>query len=359
MNYGLLVTSPIGPYKNIGDYMQSLAALQFTPSPYCYVEKEKISEFNSKEKTKVIMNAWYIWHPENWPPKENCIDPLLTSMHITPLRAEEMLHNGGKEYLINHGPVGCRDTKTVEILRDNGVPAFFSGCLTLTLGRNYKYNGVKKGVIFVDPYIAPLRYSDENGTIYYPGNIFRAIFYFILNPIKISKLAQKSYFKGRLFFQAFYNASMFYHAYSKMFDDETLLNAEYITHMLPVAKDLSQDDLLAIAEKLLKKYAKSNYVVTSRIHCALPCIGVETPVIFVLSEMMNSERNLFGSPSRFGGLIDFFRVANYSKGRVETDDNELSQFGKLNITSKFSNRENWVDFKNKMVDQCLSFMKKE
>ena len=49
---------------------------------------------------------------------------------------------------------------------------FFSGCLTLTLGRNYKYNGVKKGVIFVDPSIAPLRYSDENGTIYYPGNIF-------------------------------------------------------------------------------------------------------------------------------------------------------------------------------------------
>ena len=82
---------------------------------------------------------------------------------------------------------------------------------------------------------------------------FRAIFYWILNPIKNIKTCSKSYFKGRLFFQAFYNASMFYHAYSKMFDDETLLNAEYITHMLPVAKDLSQDDLLAIAEKLLKK----------------------------------------------------------------------------------------------------------
>ena len=27
--YGLLVTSPVGPDKNIGDYIQSLAALQY------------------------------------------------------------------------------------------------------------------------------------------------------------------------------------------------------------------------------------------------------------------------------------------------------------------------------------------
>ena len=35
------------------------------------------------------------------------------------------------------------------------------------------------------------------------------------------------------------------------------------------------------ADELLKKYAKAEMVVTSRIHCALPCTGMGTPVIYV------------------------------------------------------------------------------
>jgi hypothetical protein len=31
------------------------------------------------------------------------------------------------------GAIGCRDAQTLELLRSNGIPAYFSGCLTLTL----------------------------------------------------------------------------------------------------------------------------------------------------------------------------------------------------------------------------------
>lgn len=357
MKYGLLVTSPIGPYKNIGDYFQSLAALQFTSSPFCYIEKEKLSEFQNDEKVKVIMNAWYMWHPEYWPPQDENIDPLLISMHITPLRAQEMLKGKGKEYLIKHGPVGCRDINTLEILNKNGISAYFSGCLTLTLGYQYKYTGEKKGVFFVDPYISPLRYSDEKGSIYFPLNALRAFYWVILNFSKVRKLRKKKYFSERPWLLSVYNATMFYHAYSKLFDDDTIFNAEYISHMVKINDNYKQKDLLATAENMLHKYMSANYVVTSRIHCALPCIGVNTSVIFVLDEMMNSDRNLFGSPGRFGGLIDFFRVANYTNYEVKTKDPELNKIGKLNMNSKFQNKDNWKSYKDKMIETCLSFMR--
>lgn len=358
MKYGLLVTSPISSIKNIGDYMQSLAALQFIPKEkeYEYVEKEAISEYESDEPSKVIMNAWYIWHPEKWPPKPNSIDPLLISMHITPLTAEKMLSNGGKEYLKKYGPVGCRDKLTENILKNNNIPSYFSGCLTLTLGYKYKRECVKEGVIFVDPFIAPLRYRDEKGPIYYPNNVILAFLYWIRNPRKILGLSKKSYFNARLPLQNVYSAAMFYHAYSKMFDDKVLFNADYVTHMVSVTNGMSQEDLLKISEGLLSKYSKAKYVVTSRIHCALPCIGIETPVIFVDSSQMNSDRNLFGSPGRFGGLIDFFHVIHYKRNGVFTSDKTLLKLGKLGLTSQFDNKDNWKKYRDKMIDICKSFM---
>ena len=356
--YGLLITSPVGPDKNIGDYVQSLAALQFIPAEtqYDFIEKEKISEYDSSESVKCIMNAWYIWHPENWPPKEKAINPLLTSIHISPLTATEMLANGGKEYLLSHGPVGCRDTGTLKILEKNGVPCFFSACLTLTLGEKYKNNGNRTGVIFVDPYFPPIRYVNEDKTIYYPLNLIKSFLYFIRTPKTILKLSHKRFFKGRFKLQTYYNASMFYHAYSNMFDDETLMNAEYISHMVPSNANMSQQDWLEIAETLIKKYSKAKYVVTSRIHCALPCLGLETPVIFVLENIMDSKDNIFNAPGRFGGLMDFFRVASYFNNKVHPVDDELKKAHKLSPNYKFSNQTNWKIFRDRLIKQVRNFM---
>lgn len=232
MKYGLLVTSPVSSYKNIGDYIQSLAAKQYINDDYCYVEKEEISEFSSDEEVRVIMNAWYMWHPENWPPKP-CINPLLISMHISPLTADRMLSQKGKEYLIKYGPVGCRDLGTKKILDDANIPCYFSACLTLTLGRTYGFKGNRNGVVFVDPYIPPVRYVVDGHAVYYPLNLLRSIGYYIKNFSKINKLvAEKHFFRARIKLISYYNASMFYHAYSSRFSDDILFSAEYLTHMI-------------------------------------------------------------------------------------------------------------------------------
>lgn len=356
--FGLLVTSPVGPDKNIGDYIQSLAALQFIPdnSSIEYVEKEQISDFSSDEKIKVIMNAWYIWHPENWPPKESAILPLLTSIHLSPLTADKMMSKSGKDYFIKHSPIGCRDIGTSEILTKHRIPNFFSGCLTLSLGKSYKHKEDASGIIFVDPYFPPIRYVNQNSTTYFPGNVVKSIWYFIKSPRIIKKLAKKSFFKGRLTLQTYYNAAMFYHAYSNMFTDKAILDGEYVSHMIPVKGVNSQEEWLNIARSLLNKYSKAKFVVTSRIHCALPCLGIGTPVIFVLDKVMNDTQNIFNAPGRFGGLLDFFRVARYQDNKVTAIDSEIKTEEKLSEDFSFKNKTNWIPYKENLVKSVEHFI---
>lgn len=357
MKYGLLVTSPIGLDKNIGDYMQSLAAMQFLPHVDSYVEKESISTFQYREPLKTIMNAWYIWHPENWPPTEDNLKPLMTSIHIMPAMLDKMLENGGKEYFAKHAPIGCRDTNTAEMLTAKGIEAYFSGCMTLTLGVKYKRNYDRRGVVFVDPYIPPYRIVSNEGKFIYPKNIFKSIGCFLMNPIKTLKLSKKPALMGRYKIISIYNASMFYHAYSSLFTDEVLFNAEYISHMVLVGNHKTQEDWLRTTEQLLEKYSKTSYVVTSRIHCALPCLGIDTPVIFTLGGMMKSDKNLIGSPGRYGGLMDFFRVIEYSGKKMVASDNMLKEIGKIGFYTKFKNKTNCDKYKKILIQQCLDFVK--
>lgn len=76
--YGILIREGVGrgAWKNIGDYVQSIAQKQFLKDKEtCFVEIEKLSEFKSEEPVNVIMNGWFMWHPEMFPPSP-CINPL-------------------------------------------------------------------------------------------------------------------------------------------------------------------------------------------------------------------------------------------------------------------------------------------
>ena len=54
--FGLLRYSSV----NIGDEIQSIAASRFLPRIDCLVQREKIKQFSSGIKTKLIMNAWWV-----------------------------------------------------------------------------------------------------------------------------------------------------------------------------------------------------------------------------------------------------------------------------------------------------------
>ena len=230
--------------KNIGDYVQSIAAKQYIDVIDEYVEQEEANNYYpaDKKEIRLIMNGWFQWRAENWPPSQY-VKPLLISMHISPLRAEQLLCPAGIEFLKNNGPVGCRDLWTKKLLESVGVPSYFSACLTLTLGKKYSVSPDKRnGVYIVDPYFDIPTFNLKQA--------LSSLWFFITHFKIIFNLAKKSFFRdysptgfldrNKKFYRPFYKAIVFYKTYSKKFDDDILLNAEYITHWLDV--DMSKDN---------------------------------------------------------------------------------------------------------------------
>jgi hypothetical protein len=348
-------TGTMNGYKNIGDYIQSLAQMTFFDKIDDYVDKEKISQYKSKlEKVKVIMNAWYMVYPENWPPSDDII-PLLISMHISPLYAKRMLSESGIEYLKRYGPVGCRDKGTVELLQQYNIPCYFSGCLTLTLGEKYKIDHKKNHVIFVDPYLESIRNNKARISLLI---ILKNVYFGIINLKKIIKLKKmfKHYSIGVHFtkIKEILVISAFYKTYSTRFSDEVLFNAEYINHSVQVGEGTdinTEEKKLAYAEKLIKKYAEASLVVTSRIHCALPCLGLETPVIFVNSDGIEKIRD----PNRLDGLVDLFRQMDYRNFCLNSNDELLKNLNKINSNTVIYNKQDYPSLKEDLIRKCYAF----
>lgn len=109
-------------------------------------------------------------------------------------------------YLIEHGPIGCRDEVTYDMLKRHGIPAYINGCMTAILPKNTDCSGDK--VLFVDapkallPYIpdALLKNCTFSTQQYYfmPSDVedYTAMFAFVANKYKnyqeIAKIAVTS-----------------------------------------------------------------------------------------------------------------------------------------------------------------------
>lgn len=358
--------------KNIGDYVQAVATRQFIDKIDEYVEQEEANQYYPEDQKpiRLIMNGWFQWRAENWPPSEY-VQPLLISMHISPLKATELLTEKGIAFLKKHAPVGCRDYYTQKLLESVGVPAYFSACMTLTLGKKYAVDDCnRKGICFVDPFFPiPQIYNDQNKKLDIGDERLLEIVQCYFNHRQvIDQLAKREFFKvysptGFLdrddsLYRPLYKATLFYMLYSQKFDDELLLAADYITHWMDVdmSGTVNNDDLLNIAEGLIKKYASSKMVITSRIHAALPCLGVGTPVVFIANEEVTSENGKFNTPGRLGGLLELFRTLNVADGKFFTEDSELMKINQFNLQTQFSNKPDYKVYAKELEKKATEFM---
>ena len=355
--YGVLVAPPerwSNDFKNIGDYIQSIASRQFYPHVDCYVNRENICNFASPDnkRVKCILNGWWMWHPENWPPSED-INPLPISMHISPIHSDDMFTTRSILWFKQFEPIGCRDYITLDLLRSRNIEAYYSGCLTLTLGRTYKNLNPEnnKRICFIDPYL------DVN------SSKKRFLLYFLLfkAPYTILKMSSKDFFsrrwndgyKHKNWFKNLLYVANFYKVYSSMFSNRVLRNAEYYTHMVELSND-SHDTMLKTADSLLKKYSESRYIVTSRIHAGLPCLGIGTPVIFVTHESLEG---LSWNAGRLKGLIELLRVLRVSKTKLIAVDDSFKVRKKIDCNFMFSNKLNWIPIAAKLETICSDFIK--
>ena len=237
---------------NIGDYIQSLAALQYLPKnckPY-FIDRDLI-QFYYGPKVKLIMNSWNIIHEGNKYISEN-IEPIYVSYNLF---TQNEFPSNYIENMKNHQPIGCRDLRTGRNMIKNNIKAYFSSCLTTTLDIDYAATRSERTeeIIFIDYEFGDYPEADEY------------------------LLSLKSY-----------NFSRVIRTYHK-FD-----------------LSLSHIQRFQLAKKLLDRYARAKLVISSRLHGALPCLAFETPVILIAKKYDHY---------RFEGLYEFINTIgiNYNK----------------------------------------------
>jgi hypothetical protein len=266
-SYGLMTYSSI----NIGDEAQSVAAQRFIPKVNYWVSREQMHKIAVSPGTKIFLNGWWMWNPRSFPPSSN-LNPLLISMYIRESMYPMFAKSKSIVYLKKFGPVGARDTKTLDFLESIGVPAYLSRCLTLTL---------RSG--------AP----QERGE-------------FVL-AIDVDRQALKG------------------------IKTATSRPVFSITPLL--TPSLSQRERLALAEMYLHLIQKAACVVSPRLHALLPSLALGTPVCRIIPDgsKMDSVGRFSGYETYFPHAIE----QNARPGTWEFDfDNPPENVSKHNVPSQ-------------------------
>lgn len=319
MKYGLLTYDENKNFFNVGDNIQSLAAKQFLPKVDTLLNRERLGEYTG-DPIKLIMNGWFTHNIHNWVPSDD-IDPIFVSFHMNNTAAPAMLSEKGIAYLKKHQPIGCRDQFTADTLKAKGIDAYFTGCLTLTLD-SYKVDDSERGD---DIYIVDPLYS-------YP----RAEKVFYNTKITIKNILNGSAFKlGKK------------DKHIKKFISKEVLDTATFINQEPPSNTYTDEEKFDMAVDLLNKYAKAKLVITSRIHCALPCLAMGTPVIFV------NGFDSFVDSCRFDGILELFnRIDIDSKTGAYTSNFGLK--GKITNETTVKNLEKHHDLANALKEKVTN-----
>lgn len=287
MKFGLVLNKGT---DNIGDDIQSYAAMRFLPSVDYVIDREGMDTFESNgERVKAIMNGWYMYNKSNWPPSES-IDPLWVSVHISKNDyfgiGERFLDGLGGEYLKYYAPIGARDVSTLELLRKKGIPAYLSGCLTLTLPKVAETEKTDK-VILVDVDLE----SEQVIRAAYPHQ----------NYVKITHTVDATSYR-----------------------------------------ELSLQERLSGVEALLKRYQNAKCVITSRLHCALPCLALETPVLLIYKGEYAPR------------MQSFLKLLHYSEA------GELKEkILEFDLKHPKENGRDYLETRNNLISVCEEFLKND
>ncbi|MEM0939284.1 MAG: polysaccharide pyruvyl transferase family protein [Bacteroidota bacterium] len=245
--------------RNIGDDIQSLAAYELLKNEWVeFIDRERLKEYTSSEKVKLLTNGWFLHHPENWPPSKS-IHPYFISFHLAKYHSvrKKVLSPKLISYYKEYEPIGCRDYETKRLFESIGIQSFYSGCLTLTL---------------------PKREVKKTNRI-------------VITDLFVNNILQGNYAK-----------KVTYKLIPKKYHNQVKL----VSHIRSNA-NLSIENKLKEANELLDLYASSKLVITSRIHCALPCLALGTSVIFFdFGYVRKSNRD------RFEGVLDLINTVRPS-----------------------------------------------
>jgi hypothetical protein len=224
---------------NLGDDVQSLAAAAMLPRVDAYVERERLDKVRLPEPHRLVMNSWFAIKRFRGTPSES-IEPYYFGQCVG---RPELVNDAWLAEWRRRQPIGVRDTYSVAVLRERGIDAYYSGCLTTFMGRFFHRPVKREGIVFVDVPAEMERFIPED---------VRARARRITNETGKGETNQKRRF-------------------------------EKIAGVLDIVRS-------------------AEMVVTRRLHTALPCVGFGTPVTVYL-EGSEKNRRRFSGADRFVPIV--------------------------------------------------------
>ena len=301
---------------NLGDDIQTYAALQFYPKVDYIIDREKLSYFVpiKKEKIKVIVNGWYN-HDRTNSLISPYIDPLFESIHFS---ENDLILSRGYTYLTDYAKVimskykiGCRDKTTYNTLKSLGYKNIkFSSCLTTTLN--------------------PIEEKHEEEYIVAVD----------LNPKIVKHLKKISKMKVvETTHWLIGDHNLKYRERLKVIEKYNEASTEEKNKMVEWHSKLSFNERMKIVEEQLKLYQNAKLVITDRIHVGLPCLGLNTNVLLIYYDY-NADR-----------------VETFKEFLSNCTEEEFLQMTREDLF-KIKNNKKYVRYRNELIKNTNAFFEK-
>ncbi|WP_411338703.1 polysaccharide pyruvyl transferase family protein [Sphingopyxis sp. J-6] len=329
MSFALLDYEPLDGLYNEGDYIQSLAALQYLPAVDKFVSREALSDYRG-ETLSMILNGWFMHRPQKWPPS-NDIDPLFVSFHINRPFEAALTSPASLDYFRRFPEIGCRDIRTASILNERGVPAYYSGCLTLTLGQTVQHKP--------DPQGGDILLVDVAHAVPSLGGFLRA-------PVR-SKLSHLR--SGSILHVG--GANRLIRKLIRAVPSDLRDRVKVLGNLQP-GDGVSTQARLDLARARLEQYSRASLVITSRIHAALPCLAMGTPVLFI-KYGQKSKSNMY----RFRGIIDLMNVIDFDGDMPENGfESDYYRIEDIDFRAPPSNPTRHVPLAEALIARCRQWV---
>ena len=266
---------------NLGDYIQILACMELLGSinlkPSVFVDRDtELANMPALEadddRLLLPLNGWFkllVGDDPQWPPHETII-PVFFGFHVRPHGCPALLERRSLDYMKSHEPIGCRDPFTMHLLQDKGISAYLTNCLSLTF---------------------PIRPPEQTGDIVIVAS----------GNQEILELIPPEFRRGQI----------------------------YINHHQKLE---SFDAYMAGARSLINLYrTRARLVITTFLHCALPCIAMGIPVVVFYPNHREqfwkaSDRERFSGLKMLAPIYEFEEAhrANWNPTRVDVEPQKIA-----------------------------------